>query len=73
LNAAVTELRDAEAEFRKEALPPGAPLGDLQAAVKQAPTAYAAYMEKATGAAKLFRQIMGRTPDQSSLAPSIGI
>ena len=29
MNAAVTELRDAEAEFRKEALPPGAPLGDL--------------------------------------------
>ncbi|WP_291576290.1 hypothetical protein [Bradyrhizobium sp.] len=72
LNAAVTELRDAEAEFRKAALPPGAALGDLQAAIKLAPTAYADYQEKVTGAAKLFKQIIGRTPDQKNLAPSIG-
>lgn len=73
LDAAVTELRDAEVEFRKAALTPGAPTGDLQAAISRAPTAYADYLEKATGAAKLFKQIIGRTPDQSNLAPSIGI
>jgi hypothetical protein len=72
LNAAVTELREAEAEFRKAALPPGAPLGDLQAAIKLAPTAYAEYQEKVTGAAKLFKQIIGRTPGQNDLLPSIG-
>jgi hypothetical protein len=73
LNAAVTDLRNAEAEFRKAALTPGAPTGDLQAAISRAPGAYAAYLEKATGAAKLFKQIIGRTPDQSNLAPSIGV
>jgi len=73
LNAAVTELRDAEVEFRKAALTPGAPTADLQAAINRAPTAYADYLEKATGAAKLFKQIIGRTPDQSNLAPSIGV
>lgn len=72
LDAAVTDLREAEAEFRKAALTPGAPLGDLQALIGRAPTAYADYLEKVTGAAKLFKQIVGRTPDQSNLAPSIG-
>jgi hypothetical protein len=72
LNAAVTDLRDAEAEFRKAALTPGTPVGDLQAAISRAPMAYADYLEKATGAAKLFKQIIGRTPDQNNLAPSIG-
>lgn len=73
LNAAVTELRDAEVDFRKAALTPGAPTGDLQAAINRAPAAYADYLEKATGAAKLFKQIIGRTPDQSNIAPSIGV
>lgn len=73
LDAAVTDLREAEAEFRKGALTPGAPIGDLQSAIARAPTAYADYLEKATGAAKLFKQIVGRTPDQNSLAPSIGV
>lgn len=73
LDAAVTDLREAEAEFRKAALTPGAPIGDLQAAIGRAPVAYADYQEKAAGAAKLFKQIIGRTPDQSNLAPSIGI
>jgi hypothetical protein len=73
LNAAVTELRNAEAEFRKAALTPGAPTVDMQAAINRAPTAYADYLEKATGAAKLFKQIIGKTPDQKNLAPSIGV
>ena len=72
LNAAVTELRDAEAEFRKAALTPGTAVGNLQAAIGRAPVAYADYLEKATGAAKLFKQIIGRAPDQNNLAPSIG-
>jgi hypothetical protein len=39
LNAAVTELRDSEAKFRKVALTPSAAVGDLQAAINRAPMA----------------------------------
>jgi hypothetical protein len=72
LDAAVTDLRDAEAEFRKAALTPGAPNNGLQAAIDRAPVAYADYLEKATGAAKLFKEIIGRAPDQGNLVPFIG-
>ncbi|ABE39413.1 hypothetical protein RPD_2178 [Rhodopseudomonas palustris BisB5] len=73
LDAAVTELREAEAKFRKSALTPGNPPPDLQSAIRQAPTEYGDYREKATGAAKLFEQIAGRSPEDGRLAPSLGI
>jgi len=77
LNTVVAELRDAEAEFRQAAFASGAvtlaaPI-TVATAVERAPAAYSKYLEKAKGAAKLFKDVVGRTPDPASLQPSIEI
>ncbi|MCC8941548.1 hypothetical protein H8A99_35195, partial [Bradyrhizobium sp. Arg68] len=66
LNAVLTDLRAAEAEFREAAFnasgpPPSTAVMTLQGAIDRAGVAaYAKYLEKAKGAAKLFTGFAGR-------------
>ena len=81
INAVITDLRNAEAEFREAVLThepsPGSgtmPLpASLQEAINRAgAAAYAKYLEKAKGAAKLFTSATGLVVDRQKLEPSIG-
>ena len=81
INAVITDLRNAEAEFRETVLThepsPGSgtmPLpASLQEAINRAgAAAYAKYLEKAKGAAKLFTSATGLVVDRQKLEPSIG-
>ncbi|MCC8960329.1 hypothetical protein H8B02_45100, partial [Bradyrhizobium sp. Pear77] len=78
LNAVLTDLRAAEAEFREAAFnasgpPPSTAVMTLQGAIDRAGVAaYAKYLEKAKGAAKAFTGFAGRAIDPQKLEPSLG-
>ena len=83
INALITDLRTAEAEFRQAVLtykPPGAaataaPLGpptSMQDAVSRAGATYAAYISKATAAAAFFAKATGLVVGRPMLEPSYG-
>jgi hypothetical protein len=78
LNAVLTDLRTVEAEFREAAFSPSGAAASataltLQAAIDRAGgAAYAKYLEKAKGAAKLFTDVTGRAVDRQKLEPSLG-
>ncbi|MBK3665060.1 hypothetical protein JJE66_27990 [Bradyrhizobium diazoefficiens] len=80
LNAVLTDLRTAEAEFRAAAFagatPPGTSTGialTLADAADRAGAAnYVRYLDKAKGAAKLFTDLTGRIVDRPKLEPSLG-
>ncbi|MGY4177662.1 hypothetical protein ACVIHH_002953 [Bradyrhizobium sp. USDA 4518] len=82
LNTVLTDLRAAEAEFREAAFTTSLTSGSavsaaamtLQGAIDRAgAVAYAKYLEKAKGAAKLFTEFSGRAVDRQKLEPSLGI
>ncbi|MHC1949625.1 hypothetical protein IF803_35395 [Bradyrhizobium sp. UFLA06-06] len=81
LNAVLTDLRTAEAEFREAVFnasstsgPPASPAAmTMQGAIDRfGAAAYAKYLEKAKGAAKLFTDFAGRAVDRQKLEPSLG-
>lgn len=81
INAIITDLRSAEADFREAVLTyrpsPGAavaaPPATLQDAIDRVGNAaYAKYFDKAKGAAKLFTSVTGLVVDGDKLKPSIG-
>jgi hypothetical protein len=81
INAVITDLRNAEADFRHAVLtyqpsPGAAPLpppANLQDAINRAGTAiYAAYLDKAKAAGKLFTNAIGLVVDRPKLEPSVG-
>lgn len=81
INAVITDLRTAEADFRQAVLThqpaPGAgimsPPANLQEAIDRVGTAaYAQYLERAKGAAKLFANATGLVVDRQKLEPSVG-
>jgi hypothetical protein len=81
INALITDLRSAEADFRHAVLtyqppggtsPPPAP-ANLQDAINRAGApAYAAYIDKAKAAAALFTKATGLVVDRQRLEPSFG-
>jgi hypothetical protein len=82
INALITDLRNAEADFRHAALTyrpaPGAallqPPANLQDAINRAGSAaYAAYLDKAKAAAALFTKATGLVVDRQKLEPSVTI
>jgi hypothetical protein len=81
INAVITDLRSAEADFRDAALTyqptPGAammaPPENVDEAIARVGAAgYAKYIEKAKGAAKLFTSMTGLVVEGDKLKPSIG-
>jgi hypothetical protein len=81
INALITDLRNAEADFRHAVIthqppagtaPPPAP-ANLQDAINRAgAAAYAAYIDKAKAAAALFTKATGLVIDRQRLEPSFG-
>ncbi|MGJ4940181.1 hypothetical protein ACQR1W_06365 [Bradyrhizobium sp. HKCCYLS1011] len=81
INAVITDLRNAEAEFREAVLTyrpsPGAavmapPSGLEEAVNRVGAAAYARYLDKAKAAARLFTSATGYVVDADKLKPSIG-
>ena len=81
INAVITDLRGAEAEFREAALTyrptpeaamMAAPANLPDATNRVGAAAYAKYLDKAKGAAKLFTNATGLVVDGDKLKPSIG-
>ena len=82
INALITDLRNAEADFRHAVLTyqatPGAallpPPATLQDAIDRVGTAaYAAYLDKAKAAAALFTKVTGLAVGRQKLEPSVTI
>ncbi|MGY3690561.1 hypothetical protein ACVIGA_000641 [Bradyrhizobium sp. USDA 3240] len=79
LNTVLSDVRNAEAEFREAALaaPPAggaavAAPANLQEAIDRARPAYTKYREKVRAAARLFEQVTGITVGDSKIEPGLG-
>ena len=79
LNSVITDLRNAETEFRQTVFSSqtttasGVPASLQEAIDRAGPSTYARYLDKAKGAAQLFASVTGLAVDRQKLEPSIGV